>query len=199
MMEKLNFTYQTKNLVNDKTYIGVHSTNDIDDGYLGSGDLMIAAIKKYGRENFKMEPLSFFDTREEAEAEEILLVDKEWIEDKNNYNISLGGGGSPMNGRKHSEETKAKMVIAHTGLTISAETRAKISAAQIGKVISDEQKAIMSINAKKRTLTLHECTHCGETFKFMVFMRYHGNQCSSKESSNNRPLGGKVSHLKGKT
>ena len=40
--------YQTTNLINNKIYIGKHQTSDLDDGYLGSGKLLLQAIKKYG-------------------------------------------------------------------------------------------------------------------------------------------------------
>lgn len=40
-----HFIYKTTNKTNNKIYIGVHSTNDIDDGYLGSGIALKYAIK----------------------------------------------------------------------------------------------------------------------------------------------------------
>ena len=55
-----NFTYQTKNLINGKTYVGVHSTDKLNDGYLGSGKRLQIAIEKYGRDNFTSIPLDFF-------------------------------------------------------------------------------------------------------------------------------------------
>lgn len=86
-----HYVYQTKNLVNGKTYIGVHSTNFLNDGYIGSGSILKEAIKKYGRENFLCVPLCFFNTAEDAYEEERYLVDEDWVKSDDNYNIVLGG------------------------------------------------------------------------------------------------------------
>lgn len=84
--------YKTTNLVNNKIYIGIHSTNNLDDGYFGSGKLIIRAINKYGKENFIREILQEFDTREAALAEEAKIVDGEFIRRHDNYNCNTGGG-----------------------------------------------------------------------------------------------------------
>jgi len=65
-MKKYNFVYKTTNLINKKIYVGVHSTDNLDDGYLGSGKRLLLAIRKYGKENFKREIISFVDSREDA-------------------------------------------------------------------------------------------------------------------------------------
>ena len=86
-----NYTYQTKNLLNGKTYLGIHTTSNLDDGYLGSGVILKKAIAKHGKENFKLEILSFWDTREEAIEEEEFLVSESWVLSEDNYNL-IGGG-----------------------------------------------------------------------------------------------------------
>jgi len=88
-----NFTYQTKNLINGKTYVGVHSTDNINDDYLGSGKRLQIAIEKYGRDNFISIPMEYFDNVEEAYEEERFLVNEKWILNENNYNLALGGWG----------------------------------------------------------------------------------------------------------
>lgn len=102
------FTYETKNLINGKTYIGVHSTNDLKDGYMGSGKLLKIAMKKYGKENFSCVPLSFFENIKEAYEEERFLVDEFYVKSERTYNLCLGGEGGykgGMKGKKHKKST----------------------------------------------------------------------------------------------
>lgn len=88
-----HFIYKTENLINGKIYIGVHSTNNPNDNYIGSGLRLNKAIKKYGRENFRRRILEFFNTREEAFKKEKEMVTFEFCKDDSNYNVDLGGRG----------------------------------------------------------------------------------------------------------
>lgn len=109
-----HFVYKTINLKNNKCYIGVHSTNNINDGYLGSGDKLKLAIKKYGTENFYREILMFFDNVEQAYEYEASLVTEKYIKDDTNYNITVGGKIPPIRrgkdhhffGKKRSDSSK---------------------------------------------------------------------------------------------
>ena len=47
MQYKYHYFYITKNKENGKLYAGIHSTNDLNDGYIGSGKLLLRAIQKY--------------------------------------------------------------------------------------------------------------------------------------------------------
>lgn len=98
---KYHYVYQTKNLINGKTYIGRHSTNDVRDGYMGSGKMLQRAFKKYGKNNFVITILSFFDTYEEAVEEEKFLVTREYCELIDNYNIVEGGSNPVMYGENN--------------------------------------------------------------------------------------------------
>ena len=62
----LHYVYITKCIDNDKFYVGDHSSNTLNNSYLGSGQLIKKAIKKYGREKFTCEILEQFNTKEEA-------------------------------------------------------------------------------------------------------------------------------------
>lgn len=91
--KKYHLVYKTTNLKNGKIYIGYHGTDDKDDGYLGSGHILLRAIDKYGIENFKKEILFECDSRKSGLAKEAEIVDLEFIEREDTYNIVLGGCG----------------------------------------------------------------------------------------------------------
>ena len=97
---KFNFVYKITNIVNNKIYIGKHSTDNIKDGYMGSGLCLGRAIKKYGIDKFKREILYEFDTKKEAYLMEAKIVNKEFIKRKDTYNIKLGGEGGWDHTRK---------------------------------------------------------------------------------------------------
>lgn len=87
------FLYKTTNLINGKIYFGVHTTDNIDDGYLGSGTQLGRAIIKYGKENFQREIIEFFNSIEEAYECEAQTVTKDFVKEITNYNIKPGGIG----------------------------------------------------------------------------------------------------------
>lgn len=93
-MKKYYFTYKITNLLNGRFYLGMHSTEDLDDGYLGSGVAIQRAVRKYGKENFSKEILQFFDSYEEMAAGEKELVTEEVLKNPKCYNLTLGGKGS---------------------------------------------------------------------------------------------------------
>jgi group I intron endonuclease len=92
-LKKYHFIYKTTNLKNGKFYVGMHSTNNLNDGYLGSGKRLKRSIKKYGVENFKLEILEFFDSRELLVEREKQLVNEELLKDTNCMNLKPGGTG----------------------------------------------------------------------------------------------------------
>lgn len=71
----------------------MHSTDNLNDGYLGSGWILKQAIKKHSKENFKREVLLVLPSRKEAREIEALLVDTEFISRQNTYNLQEGGMG----------------------------------------------------------------------------------------------------------
>jgi hypothetical protein len=91
--KKHHFLYKTVNLLNGKYYVGIHSTSNLKDGYLGSGTRLRRAIRKYGKENFKLEILEFFHTRKDLAKRERELVNEALLQDPMCMNLKPGGDG----------------------------------------------------------------------------------------------------------
>lgn len=85
----IHILYKITNKKNGKSYIGIHKTNEINDGYLGSGKYIKRAIKKYGVENFDKEIVAYFPDRKSCSLAERKLI-QETPKEKL-YNISSGG------------------------------------------------------------------------------------------------------------
>lgn len=94
-MKQYHLVYIIVNLINLKTYLGVHSTTDINDSYMGSGKIIKKAIEKYGVENFKKFILHECSSREEALQIEKYYINEEVVLSKETYNLSLGGYSYP--------------------------------------------------------------------------------------------------------
>lgn len=90
---KYHYLYKITNLVNNKYYYGIHSTDNLEDGYMGSGVRLKAAYAKYGIFNFRKEIISFYENRKELLDAERDIVNESLLTDKNCYNIAIGGKG----------------------------------------------------------------------------------------------------------
>ena len=91
MKHKYNYFYKITNKKNGHYYYGVHSTDDLEDGYMGSGTRLKKAFEKYGIENFEKEIIKYCSNREEAYRLESDYVTESLIKDEDCYNIILGG------------------------------------------------------------------------------------------------------------
>ena len=91
--KKFNFIYKTTNLLNENYYIGMHSTDNLEDGYVGSGTYLWRSIKRHGKENHSIEILEFLDDRESLKSRERELVNEETLTDLMCMNLRIGGEG----------------------------------------------------------------------------------------------------------
>jgi hypothetical protein len=87
------YLYKITNLINNKIYVGVHKTKDINDGYMGSGKIINNAIKKYGLENFKKEIIEYFNSSEEMFKREKEVITEDFLSRNDVYNLRRGGNG----------------------------------------------------------------------------------------------------------
>lgn len=117
-------------MVNGKIYIGKHSTDNIYDGYMGSGTMIKRSINKYGLENFTKEYLAFCDNEETLN-----YLERYYIKKYKSTNVNIGynitGGGNGCLGLTHSQETKEK---------IRCSCRGKVGCWNKGKHLSAEHK-----------------------------------------------------------
>jgi group I intron endonuclease len=127
--------YKTINLISGKSYIGKDKLNK--PSYYGSGKLLLAAIKKYGKENFKKEIIEVCDSYEHMNEREVYWIEHfNAVEDRQFYNMKSGGDGGDcpthytkefkekmkvinqhnrMHGKQHTEKAKEKQRNAAVG------------------------------------------------------------------------------------
>lgn len=138
--------YQTNNRSNHRSYIGIHKCEDYEDGYIGSGTALKAAITKYGSKNFYRSVLFAYETPEEAYSKERELVNKEWIDSDNNYNIALGG----VYNEKESPSLGKKIICHQTGEVFKSinelSKKLDISASSISKVLNNANAPLRNLH-----------------------------------------------------
>ena len=90
------YIYEIKNNINNKTYIGQHKTNDLNDDYMGSGTLLHRAYEKYGKENFTKRIFAICETSQNANILEKVFIALYRVDGKAEYNIADGGNGGNL-------------------------------------------------------------------------------------------------------
>lgn len=91
--QNIHYIYKTTCSITGRYYVGMHSTSNENDGYMGSGLHLRRSIRKYGVDNHTKEILSYHDSRELlVEAEKSAITD-DMVLDKDCMNLKLGGTG----------------------------------------------------------------------------------------------------------
>ena len=182
--KKFHFLYKTTCIATGRYYYGMHSTDDLNDGYLGSGYRLRRSIKKHGRENHVREIVGdMFPDRESLRAGEAELIIEKVLKDPLCMNIHPGGRGwieptqnmtqkrSPETRRLLSERAREREARKRAeGHVVSDETRARMSASRggernhfFGKNHSEEVRAKMSRAARGRPSNMKGKHHTDET------------------------------------
>lgn len=127
--------YKITNIKNNKIYIGLTTTKSaqcrfnkhISEAFNTTENrYFLNAIRKHGKDNFKVEQIDFAYTIEELKQKEINYIKLLKSTDRNiGYNLSLGGDGTP--GILKSEETRNKIRNKAIGRIWSKERREKHS------------------------------------------------------------------------
>jgi group I intron endonuclease len=199
------YLYQITNLVNNKIYIGVHKTENLNDDYMGSGKVIKDAIKKYGIDNFKKDILEHFDNSDAMYEREKEIVTDEFLLREDVYNLRRGGfGGFDYLNSKKTFEDRSKMGkrchelhpdLAMKNLSKGWTKEAHIKGASamkakygddyyqriagISKPKSEDHKKQISESLKGFKQKQVECPHCGRVGGENAMNRHHFNNCKS--------------------
>ena len=106
-----HYIYKITNKINNKYYIGRHSTKKLKDYYFGSGIGINNAVKKYGKKNFIFEIIAQSKSTEDLWQLEKQIVNETVVKDKMSYNQTYGGkcyldGLKKYNKKKFKEHQK---------------------------------------------------------------------------------------------
>ncbi len=143
--KQYHFIYKVTNLINRKFYIGMHSTDNLNDGYLGSGNRISRSIKKYGKENFKLEILEFLIDRQLLSQKEKELITEITLQDPLCMNLRPGGEGGFI-----SDENQLRRSIAGNAAQKRLRKTNLNWVAKRSKKISKSQKELYKSGKRKR-------------------------------------------------
>lgn len=194
--------YKITNKLNGKFYVGVHTTENIDDGYMGSGTYLRRAIRKHGVENFKKEILFVLDSEEEMYVKEAEIVNEEFLMTENTYNLRIGGFGC-LNSQRQLDpnfDKKAKDKQRELGVGIfnpDVRKKARQKCIELGLGFMSTEKraegvakaASAEVNAKrKETMRLNNHSIGKNNSQYGTRWIYSPTEKISKKIQKNQPL-----------
>lgn len=136
--DRIPCVYQVTNLLNGRIYIGVHCDSS-DALYLGSGQGIKAAVKKYGRFYFEKSVIAEVNTLQEAYQLEATIVTSGFVARRDTYNQTVGGKIPPSQLGKR-----------FPGRVLSIETRAKLRAIKLGRKLTGDHLRNVRLGGLKR-------------------------------------------------
>lgn len=215
-MHKYNYNYKITNIETKEFYVGVRSCDcEIEkDKYMGSSSVWTKLYVKEHRAVLKKEIIAVFDSRKEANANEVILLKKyqndalcinkyfdytpdltgtkqtpEWIEKRKRFGEKNG-----MYGKHHSEETKKRISKSLKGRVVSAETRKKIGDFHRGKIVSQETRDLQS-KVQSSTWTVTDLS-TGEVFigSLTEFCKLHSAENLKQDTMRKAAQSGNIFH-----
>jgi hypothetical protein len=174
---KYHYIYKTICIITNKFYIGMHSTDNLEDGYIGSGKRLWHSINKYGKDNHIKEILEFLPDRKSLSEREREIVDQEMLNEELCMNLIVGGdsgsggfsilskeerastgkkGANALVKRLKEDPEFAKEYCKNVSLTLKNDYKTgKRERRNVydwtDKKHTEESKKIMSLRAKERT------------------------------------------------
>ena len=193
---KYHYIYKITNLKNNKYYIGMHSTSDLDDGYFGSGKRITNSIRCHGKKKHLKEILEYLPDRNSLINREREIINENLLKDPLCMNIAIGGGSEAI--YTHIDNTRKKISETLTGKSYSElfgeeeairQREKKREAAKrqwenISKEKKDEISSKISktvkesVNDKKPAVyKSYICPHCLKEGKGSMMKKWHFDNC----------------------
>jgi group I intron endonuclease len=174
----VNFiAYKIICLANGKCYIGITRrsikarwSDHCEAAASGRRHRLAAAMRKYGIDQFEIQPIACALTIEALYDLERELIAQDGTMIPAGYNMTLGGDG--LAGLAHSAESRAKMSASHTGTKRSPEAVAKTAAANRGRKFpprSAEWRANIGAKAAGRKWSEAQHEKMDDRFKGRIF------------------------------
>lgn len=195
------YIYITTNTISGTKYIG-QKKGQFNSKYLGSGVALHDAIKKYGKDKFVVELLSWASSRKELNLMEADTIRKyDAVKSDKFYNLAVGGDAW---GCPHTEETRKKISKATTGRKAHNKGKPNLAAKKrmlennpmhmpgVAKAVARKRAANGWEPSNKITKTFtHRCEECGReeeqiAYKKSMEKRFCGKSCAASYSNKRR-------------
>jgi len=145
------YIYKITNINNGKFYIGSHRTNDLNDGYFGSGIYLKRSIKRYGRESFIKEILLYCNNAEQMIQKETELLQRYKNDPVYNLKFCSCGGNTRERYTKKQKQVYVQKLIDNPKSPIG---KKGAQAFNYGKQASEKTKQKQSNTHKERFVEL---------------------------------------------
>lgn len=163
---KYHYIYKITCKVTNRYYIGMHSTDNLEDGYFGSGKRLWFSIDYHGKENHVKEILEFLQDRKSLKEREKEIVTEGLIGEDLCMNLVTGGEGGGFVNDEHFMKfqlagSKAGNLAFKTKMETDVEFKQKISTLSSGKMKKNWD------NGKIKPLNWAGRKHTNETILLM--------------------------------
>lgn len=172
-------------MITNKFYIGMHSTSNLEDGYLGSGKILQRSINKYGKENHIREILEFLESRDLLKERERILVNEELINEELCMNLMIGGHGGWHQFNKNKNLQKSRNIKSQLKIQSLKENDAEWKSNYLKK-ISDSQRLAYE-EGRKQYGIFYDWT--GKTHSEETILKMKESKTDHGKGSNNSQFG----------
>ena len=186
--EKLyHYIYKTTCKITNNFYVGMHSTDSLNDGYIGSGKRLAYSVRKHGKENHITEIIEFLPDRSSLIDREKKIINEKFLQDPFCMNLKLGGEGgfiSDEHVKKLSKAGNDKFLEKLKDESYKQEFKNKLKESRNsdtnGYSLPEYSKKLTEAN--KKNWSDPNSTYNSEGYRKSVGRKGHTNQTGEKNS-----------------